>query len=937
MSTVIATLFLILILFSVLAFIYISLNKMSQTIQTVNTALERKAAANQLKTSILKVTMNTSGIIVTLENTGTRTILLSYYYTRDLDTNQMTSGPINATVEPGETRSILVPGSYNPAHRYTISLIDAKGGIIKTTYPYTKQPTGGNYTTNTTVKHIPVILDGYTVAVKGYNTTILETNNTPQVITGNQSSSLPLNLTSKPLTSQIFPDYSDWKYYKKIVIQENTGYDLTNYTVPIVLNSTNFDFTKAKPDGSDIRFITPESNLLDYWIQYWNQTAEKALVWVKLNLTGGGNTTIYLLYGNPNASYDTTHYGLTRVMINLTTGVSDGSNYKIIYEEWNMTKSLFNPSSGTLEKILYGNDNYRLKINYFPYYSEVFENKYIYICSNGFIVFKNNIANELKQENSTNELLENYKIISPFWTNLTDINGTVLAKDNQGNLYQVYITSYKNSRIFVDKNYADIFGKGVLIRWSLSDKVEYAIYQYIIYPYIKIYIDNYTYVAKSNYSSVLYNNGLIRFDFGENSENQSILPSYNDDTPVIGISFGDNQHYTVVNGSNEFNLTRWNNRPSVMFWPRKNATVPPKVYIYPSDRNGFLNEQLYGLSIEFVWDVSPAFAYKTIMNLSITGSSGGWYNFTVGFVWNGSLKVTNNSNLTPGTYKNLESSIERFYNSDPVIILLNVTSNVSFSILFKNVSLVFGHPNDPIIGVVSNSTDNLWIYRVRDGLWFNYTIPGGQGGYTSIAYDEDYGRFVLVNGTHLMVFYPENQSFPTTSVTGLQDSMGDGGFIISLNGYSVYAPGGGSSSYYVYNALGKLVSSGNFTEPVKPYTCTAVDYDNNASYVYFGSTGDIYRVTLDTHGSLSSGKISVDPAPPTGYPVGLDYYGGKLWVISRGGGISVIDLSTSSVSSLSTQLPYYPMTEGDRLVYVDGYLYHVREDGTSELWVFPAG
>ena len=892
-STVIAALFLVIILFSILAFIYLSLNRMGRTISIVNNALERKSAENQLRVEVLRVKINSTGFIVEIENTGYRTIGLVKYYIRDKDDYKVITGNLNSTILPGETREILLPGNFNPDHNYIIVLIDTYGGTIRTTYPYIPPPSPGP-SANTTITHIPLILEGYTVAVKGYNTTNVEnsTYNTYHIITGGQSSYPPLNISSKQLSNQVFPDYSQWKYYKKIVIKENTGHDLTDYTIPIILNSTNFDFTKAKPDGSDIRFITPENKILNYWIQYWNSTVKKALIWIKLNLTGGENTTIYMLYGNPNAIFDTEHYGITKIMAKLP--LNDGPNYFIYYMPYIMSANLFNPNQGVINSTMRGDDGswpYNLNFN-FPFYNSSFSD--IYISSNGFI--SNTIFNDWSW-NSTKERFFNHEMISPFWADLR--------------------TDKRNTGIFINSTYSDYFGTGALFRWETV-----------------FYKNN----GHQEFDVILYNNGLIRMDYGDITGKPS--SDFPDHSPIVGVSLGDNSHYTILTPNNQVDPNDWSNHNSVLYWPRKNATVPPTVYLYPEGRGGFLNEPLYQVSVDFEWNVSPAFVYRFFMNVSVNGIGKGWYNFTISLVWNNRSNVIDNFTFTSNTphyILHLENSINRFFNTNPIGVLVNITSNVSFFVVFENGSIMYGHPNDPIIGVVSNSSGRLWIYRVRDGSWFNYTIPGGLGNYASIVYDKDYGRFVLVNGSHLMVFYPENQSFPVTSVTSLKEPVGDGGFVVSVNGYSIYAPGGGSSSYYVYNGLGRLVSSGNFSEPVTPYTCTAVNYDNNLSYVYFGLTGDIYRLTLDAYGDLFYERITVDPASPTGYPVGLDYYGGKLWVISRGGGISIIDLSSGSVSSLSNQLPYYPMTEGDRMVYVNGNLYHVREDGTSEMWIIPVG
>ena len=45
-----------------------------------------------------------------------------------------------------------------------------------------------------------------------------------------------------------------FKYRRKITVTEQSGNDLTDYQVLVELNSSNFDFSHAKSDGSDIRF-----------------------------------------------------------------------------------------------------------------------------------------------------------------------------------------------------------------------------------------------------------------------------------------------------------------------------------------------------------------------------------------------------------------------------------------------------------------------------------------------------------------------------------------------------------------------------------------------------------------------------------------------------------------------------------------------------------
>ena len=74
---------------------------------------------------------------------------------------------------------------------------------------------------------------------------------------------------------------NQWNYSQEIIITENAGKTLTDYPVPVGLNSSNFNFSKAKSDGSDIRFFS-ENKTLNYWIETWDPENEEAVIWVKI-------------------------------------------------------------------------------------------------------------------------------------------------------------------------------------------------------------------------------------------------------------------------------------------------------------------------------------------------------------------------------------------------------------------------------------------------------------------------------------------------------------------------------------------------------------------------------------------------------------------------------------------------------------------------------
>lgn len=73
--------------------------------------------------------------------------------------------------------------------------------------------------------------------------------------------------------------------------------------VLVRLHSGVLDFTKVKPDGSDLRFVAGDDRTpLNYHIERFDPLAEIGLVWVDVpTIAPGGNGRIYLYYGNPTA------------------------------------------------------------------------------------------------------------------------------------------------------------------------------------------------------------------------------------------------------------------------------------------------------------------------------------------------------------------------------------------------------------------------------------------------------------------------------------------------------------------------------------------------------------------------------------------------------------------------------------------------------------
>jgi hypothetical protein len=96
---------------------------------------------------------------------------------------------------------------------------------------------------------------------------------------------------------------ADWHYRRPATIA-GTATTLTNYQVLITLDSSNFVFSAAQSNGSDLRVTASDgTTLLPFWIESWNQAGQSAYVWVKVpSIPASTNVVVYLYYGNSAAS-----------------------------------------------------------------------------------------------------------------------------------------------------------------------------------------------------------------------------------------------------------------------------------------------------------------------------------------------------------------------------------------------------------------------------------------------------------------------------------------------------------------------------------------------------------------------------------------------------------------------------------------------------------
>jgi len=131
---------------------------------------------------------------------------------------------------------------------------------------------------------------------------------------------------------------SGWSYRKKIIVTGSTAGEVTDYQIRIVVHygsgtDTGRDIYlegNGRTDFGDVRFTADDGvTELPYWIQQ-KVDGDYAVVWVKIPYIPAypGTTSIYIYYGNPNA-----------------TTTSNGANTWLLFDDFEGTNPLSNYSA----------------------------------------------------------------------------------------------------------------------------------------------------------------------------------------------------------------------------------------------------------------------------------------------------------------------------------------------------------------------------------------------------------------------------------------------------------------------------------------------------------------------------------------------------------------------------------------------------------------
>ncbi len=80
------------------------------------------------------------------------------------------------------------------------------------------------------------------------------------------------------------------------ILTPRLNYSVHDLLVPLIVNSSIINFSKTSPSGDDVVVTSIDGRILPCYVEYWNISEKKGLIWVKLP-EYNGSAKLYIYYG----------------------------------------------------------------------------------------------------------------------------------------------------------------------------------------------------------------------------------------------------------------------------------------------------------------------------------------------------------------------------------------------------------------------------------------------------------------------------------------------------------------------------------------------------------------------------------------------------------------------------------------------------------------
>ncbi len=850
----------------------------------------------------------------------------------------------------GETLMIRIDtGGKNPVSvRYASTTSKSLAGISSEQYV----PAGGNVTfvPNYRVALAPQIMSEGTITTLGYGFASYDVDASSistvygSYVSGDVSS-VRVDDTDYYIIdgSTLSTWLSGWLYRKPITIIELSGENLENYPIKVLLDTSNFDFSKAKSDGSDIRFTLSDGvTLIPYWIEEWNYGVD-ATIWVKVpEIPALDTVTIYMYYGNPSAS---------------SPGYSVEDVFTLIGESGKVD---IDETGGTV------------------YFSGTYDSPPLIFATIDTFNGGDTVVSRVTERTPTyfNIRLEEYP--SDDGSHVYETVGWIALKPGVwvvgGKIWEVGEVSVNNVWTSVSFSYAFSAEPAIMTyintynEGGFSGQPDAGAHTRQDNPSttgfdVKIEEETDTshtyetvgYLAVETGTGTTVNS--IGFEASTVSNVRHIWKSYFfsysfSNTPVVVFKVeteneGDNCHERLEVSSIFFFWYALQETPIYDGKHKKEkggfiAVEPGLIYgyeyvsPYPSVNVGDEENISYFSEAEVTFTGLPsdtiALDVDTILMCNTTGTVRlKLYDYTLS-EWS---VILEESYTNPGSEEEYSVSVSAgTYVSSGGEVKLRVSIETGAKHRFYIDLAGLGYKvvsGEVKIFVGVGGSNSFYTYSISSEDWSELSAaPITFDASTCMTFDQDrYVIWVIKADT----LYKYDISFDTwETYDTLPFTVGEGCSVFYLDDELYVIVGGGSTELYSYDIPSKTPSPlSSVPEAVGGYSVAEIV--STSIYLIVGGSSNFYRYSIVGDNWVNLVSLYDSAIPPTIYPVGFTYGDNKLWLIGSGGGIHYYDLSGNAWHPYSTQIPYTPLYQGNRLEYYNHRLYHIRDDYTRELWI----